>query len=361
MISSIPAFLRNSFKRTTILLSRVANSIYWMSRYIERAENVARFIDVNLQLSLDQFATGRSDPWQPLVAVTGDAEDFEERYDGYSRRNVMRFLTLDRDNPNSIARCVAAARDNARTVRDIITSEMWQQINALHITVTRTGNEAIREDRPVGFYHAVKNGTLLFDATTQATMSHGPAFDFLKLGRALERADKTSRVLDVKYFLLLPDPADVGSAMDVVQWAALLRCVGALEMYRQTHGVITPDRVAGFLILDRDFPRAIAHCLLEAEHALAHVIGPDDNPFTQNAQRKLGRLRSQLQFGQITEIIERGLHETIDDLQRQNNDIHDAINHAFFEYTPPADLQPHPHAYTHPDTPPNQLQDQRQS
>ncbi|MEM8739503.1 MAG: alpha-E domain-containing protein [Planctomycetota bacterium] len=318
-----------------MLLSRVANSIYWMSRYIERAENIARFIDVNLQLSLDQFAAGRSDPWEPLIAVTGDAEDFEARYDAYSRANVMRFLTLDRENPNSIARCVAAARDNARTVRDIITSEMWQQINALHITVTRTGDDAIREDRPVDFFHAVKNGSLLFDATTHATMSHGPAFDFFKLGRTLERADKTSRVLDVKYFLLLPDPQDVGSAMDVVQWAALLRCVGALEMYRQTHGVITPDRVAGFLLLDRDFPRSITHCLLEAEHALSHIAGPG-GARTQDVQRRLGRVRSQLQFSDITEIINHGLHETIDQIQIDLNGIHDAINAAFFEYVPPS-------------------------
>ncbi|MEM7625805.1 MAG: alpha-E domain-containing protein [Planctomycetota bacterium] len=318
-----------------MLLSRVANSIYWMSRYIERAENIARFIDVNLQLSLDQF-TSAGDPWAPLIEVTGDAEDFKSRYDRPTRANVMRFLTLDRAYPNSIANCITLARDNARTIRDIITSEMWQQINALHITVTRAADDAIREDRPVEFYHAVKEGCLLFAAHTDATMSHNEGFEFCKLGRMLERADKTSRVMDVKYFLLLPDAEDVGGALDVVQWAALLRSVGALEMYRQVHGVITPGNVAAFLILNPQFPRSLTHGLLQAQGALTQIVGPG-NRHTAEVERRLGRLRSRLQFGQIDEIIDTGLHEFIDRTQLELNRIDESIDEAFFRYTPPAE------------------------
>ena len=318
-----------------MLLSRVASSIYWMSRYIERAENIARFIDVNLQLSLDQF-TSAGDPWGPLIEITGDAEQFKARYPEATRANVMHFLTLDRDYPNSIASCVAAARDNARTIRDIITSEMWQQINSLHITVTRAADEAIREDRPVEFYQAVKRGCLLFAAHTDATMSHNEGFEFCKLGRLMERADKTSRVMDVKYFLLLPKADDVGGALDVVQWAALLRSVGALEMYRQVYGVITPGNVASFLILNVQFPRSLTHCLEHAQGALGQIIGLG-NSHTAEVERRLGRLRSRLQFGQIDEIIEHGLHEYIDDTQSRLNGIDQAIDEAFFRFTPPAE------------------------
>lgn len=316
-----------------MLLSRVANSIYWMSRYMERAENIARSIDVNLQLTIEQSLSPDA-PWEALLAVTGDAKLFHKRYDRPSRANVMRFLTLDREYPSSICRCVASARDNARTVRDVIPYEMWQQINAMNIMVTSTADDAIREDQPVGFYRSIKDASLLFAAITDATMSHNPAFEFSKLARLLERADQTSRVLDVKYFLLLPDPADVGGAMDVVQWAAMLRSVGALEMYRQVHGIITPRNVAAFLMLDPEFPRSVNHCLRHTEACLANIIGPGGS-VTADIERQLGRLRSQLQFAEIDHIIDRGMHEYIDDLQTQLNDIDSAINTAFFEFTPP--------------------------
>ena len=316
-----------------MLLSRVANSIYWMSRYIERAENIARFIDVNLQLSLDQFTPGET-LWDALIAVTGDAEPFKQRHGQPSRQNVMHFLTLERDNPNSIASCVAAARDNARTIRDVITSEMWQTINTLHITVNQAGEDAIASDRPVGFYRSVRDASLQFAAVTDATMSHNEGFEFSKLGRMLERADKTSRVLDVKYFLLLPDPSDVGGALDVVQWAALLRSVGALEMYRQVHGVITPRRVAEFLLLDQQFPRAMGHCLIQTQGALDQIV-QRGNPGTLELQRRVGLLRSHLEFGNIQHIINTGLHEYVDQAQQQLNQIDESINAAFFEFTPP--------------------------
>jgi uncharacterized alpha-E superfamily protein len=317
------------------LLSRVANSIYWMSRYIERAENIARFIDVNLQLTLDR--TGAIDEqWLPLISVTGDADDFFKRNQQATRQDVMRFLTLDKSYPNSIAACVAAARENARTIRETITSEMWQQINALNIMVLQVADDAIRADRPQGFYAAIKAGSLLFAATTDATMSHATGWNFCRLGRMLERADKTSRILDVKYFLLLPSPDEVGGPTDIVQWAALLRSAGALEMYRQKHGPIAPKHVAGFLILDPDFPRSLTYCLLRAEQAITNLIGPG-TPATDVLRRRLGRLRSELLFGDIDEIMGAGLHEYLDNVQLKLNDIDKAMNDCFFQFGPAAE------------------------
>lgn len=311
------------------MLSRVADSIYWMSRYIERAENIARFIDVNLQLTLGRTGS-MHEQWLPLVSITGDLADFSERNYEPTRRDVMRYLTLDKTYPNSIASCVAAARENARTIRETITSEMWQQINALNIMVRQAADDAIHADRPQGFYTAVKAGSLLFAAITDATMSHSDGWNFCRLGRMLERADKTSRILDVKYFLLLPSASDVGGAADVVQWAALLRSAGALEMYRQKHGPIAPNRVAQFLILDPDFPRSLTYCLLRAEQSMTHLIGPG-TPKTDALRRGLGRLRSELLFGDIDEIIAAGLHEYLDQTQQKLNDVDRAMNDCFFQ------------------------------
>lgn len=317
------------------MLSRVANSIYWMNRYVERAENIARFIDVNLHLDLDRQA-GITGQWSPLISITGDSDLFEANYDEASRANVMRFLTLDQSYANSITSCVASARENARTIRDAITSEMWQQINALYIMLQNSAEDAIGGNRPHDFYTSIKSGCLLFNAITDATMSHSTGWDFCRLGRMLERADKTSRILDVKYFLLLPRPEDVGSVMDTVQWAALLHSAGALEMYRQRHGAITPDRVVAFLILDPDFPRSLAHCLTRAERSLGSIVQPGEaSPNVVALQRMIGRLRSSLMFGDTREIIDTGLHEYLDAFQDKLNAVDDAMNAAFFQFEPP--------------------------
>lgn len=319
------------------MLSRVANSIYWMSRYIERAENIARFIDAHLQLSLDNAAGENA--WKPLIAVTGEDEAFAKQYDSYTRENVLDYLTFDRKAANSIASCVAIARENARTVRDTITSEMWEQINALHImikTVASTSQNSYHQE----FYKAVKNASLLFAGVTNGTMSHGLGWDFCRLGQMIERTDKTSRILDVKYFLLLPTANDVGTSLDVVQWTALLRSAGALEMYRQRFGVIQPANVAEFLLLDSRFPRSMTFCMIQAEHALAEIEGYK-NSANSEPYRVLGRLRSHLQFAEISEIVSSGMHEYLDHVQKCLNEIDDAIHTRFFQFLPPSAEQDH--------------------
>ena len=217
------------------MLSRVANSVYWMSRYIERAENVARFIDVNYHLTLGE-GEAFVDRWSPLVYTTGDHERFEEQHGIATRENVLQFLAFSKDNPNSILSCVSAARENARAIRETITSPMWTHINRFYLMML----DAARNDRdlsdPGALCDAVKNASHSLVGTTYTTMSHSEAWNFLKLGRLLERADKTSRIADVQYFLLLPSAEDVESPLDVLRWSALLRSTSALEMYRKTHG-----------------------------------------------------------------------------------------------------------------------------
>lgn len=310
------------------MLSRVANSIYWMSRYLERAENVARFIEVNLHLMLDTSERD-GNQWEPLVNTTGDRALFTRLYGAPTKENVMKFLTFDRDNHNSILSCVWKARENARSMREVISSEMWEQANDFYLLVKSAADIGALVN-PHDFYTKVKMASHLFDGIADATMSHGQAWHFLRLGEMLERAEKTSRIVDVKYFILLPGVQDVGGTIDNIQWAALLRSASAFEAYRKHYKRINPGKIADFLILNREFPRAVRYCLDQARDSL-HAIGQSPPGVTGNeAERRLGLLSAELNYARIDEIIARGLHEFLDDLQTKLNRIDDAIFETFF-------------------------------
>ncbi|HYO25853.1 MAG TPA: alpha-E domain-containing protein [Lacipirellulaceae bacterium] len=315
------------------MLSRVADSIYWMSRYIERAENVARFIAVNLNLSLDM--PGEADEqWLPLVVTTGDEEEFLERYPAPTKQNVIRFLTFDRENSNSIMSCLWAARENARAVRECISSEMWEHINRFYIMIKESGAQQAALEESYDFFDQIRVSGQQFMGVTDATMTHGEGWHFCRLGRSIERADKTSRILDVKYFILLPSPADVGSPYDDIQWSALLRSASALEMYRQRHGRLQPASVVQFLVLDREFPRAVLYCLTKANESLHAISGTAMGGFGNRAEQLLGRVRAELAYTSATQIIQRGLHEFVDNLQQRLNDIGEGLYEAFFALRP---------------------------
>ena len=266
------------------MLSRVADSVYWMSRYVERAENVARFVDVNFQLMLDAPA-GNDQQWEPLVATTGDHAQFTKRHGAATEEKVTKFLTFESENPNSILCCLRAARANARSVREIISSEMWLQLNRFYLIVRSAAESPGGLENPQDFFDTVRQASHLFSGITDATMSRGEAWHFSRLGRMLERADKTSRILDVKYFLLLRSADDVGSPFDAIQWAALLRSASAFEMYRKRHGRISPKGVADFLLLDREFPRAIHYCLVTARDSLHAISGTRRRSFSASFAR----------------------------------------------------------------------------
>jgi uncharacterized alpha-E superfamily protein len=315
------------------MLSRVAESIFWMSRYIERAENVARFIDVNLNLTLD-LGPGLDGQWAPLVYTTGDHQSFEERYGRMTQENVIHFLTFDEKNPNSILSCLRTAREDARTVREMISSAMWEEINKFYLMVQGAAGSNQHIETPFDFFNRVKLASHLLEGVTAASMSHGEAWHFSRLGRTLERADKTSRILDVKYYLLLPSAADIGTPLDTVQWSALLKSASALEMYRQVHGRITPAKVVQFLVLDRHFPRAMHFCLLKAEESLLSITGGTPGTYRNSAEQLLGRLRSELDYAHVAEIISGGLHEFVDNFQTKLNLVGEAIYETFFALRP---------------------------
>jgi len=314
------------------MLSRVAESIYWMCRQVERAENVARYISVNLNLSLDM--PGESvQQWNPLVITTGDNALFKKLYDEPSRENVIRFLTFDRKNPNSIFSCLWNARENARSVREIISSEMWEHINRFYLMLKDSTLRSATNDAS-DFFDAIRAAGQQFMGITDATMTHGEAWHFCRLGRSLERADKTSRILDVKYFILLPSPEDVGTPYDDIQWSALLRSASALEMYRQRFGLITPAHVVEFLVLDREFPRAVLYCLTNANQSLHMISGCELGSFGNTPEQLLGQLQSEMAFAKPKSIIDGGLHEFVDQLQDRPNDIGAGIHNTFFALRP---------------------------
>jgi uncharacterized alpha-E superfamily protein len=311
------------------MLARVADSIYWMSRYIERAENVARFIDVNLNLMLD-LPIGIAQQWQPLIDITGDTEEFAERYGAATQQNVIQFLTFDTENVNSVISCFRAARENARSVREVISSEMWQQINEASLMVNAAAPAGGYSTDPQELFASVKLASHLFAGITDATMTHGEGWHFCQLGRVLERADKTSRIVDVKYFLLLPTIQDVGTTVDDIQWTAVLRSASAFEMYRKSHGRIAPRKIIEFLLLDRQFPRAIHYCVNAARESVHAISGTPAGMFRTAVEQLFGSLCSELAYAEIDEIIQNGLHEYLDLLQSRLNQVGAEIHETFF-------------------------------
>ena len=314
--------------RARPLLSRVADSVYWMGRYIERAENVARFIDVNQNLMLD-LPSGFGEQWQPIVDTTGDRAAFLESYGEATQANVVQFLAFDTSNPNSIYSCVMAARENARSVRETISSEMWEQINSLYLLIAMESRKPLAEGLPQ-FCREVRMACHLFQGIQHSTMSHNEAWHFIRLGTSLERADKTTRILDVKYFILLPSVSDVGTPYDDIQWGAVLKSVSGFEMYRKCFGRIVPERVVEFLLLDGEFPRAVRYCIGLADNSLHSITGTRLGAFSCATEQRLGLLRSELDYAHVEAILGGGLHEFLDALQTKINAVDECILQDFF-------------------------------
>jgi len=311
------------------MLSRVAESMYWMARYVERAENVARIMDANYHMILD-LPTGVGEQWEPLVVTTGDEDLFKELYDEFNEENVVQFLSFDTRNPNSILSCLQMARENARSVREWISSEMWQQVNTFYLLVKEASRKGNGLELPHEFFVEVMLASHLFTGLSQNTMTHGEGWQFARLGRMLERADKTARIIDVKYFILLPSVEYIGTPFDHILWGSILRSASAFEMYRKDYGQIAPDQIIEFLVLDAEFPRAIHHCLIIAELSLRNISGTMRGRFTNRAEKALGRLLADIDYTTIDDIKAIGLHEFIDDLQTRLNAVSDVVFDTFF-------------------------------
>lgn len=315
------------------MLSRVANSVYWMHRYIERAENYARFMSVNFNLALD-LPPNVDQQWEPLLTATADKELFKKHYKKPTRENVIQFMTFDKHNPNSIVSCLSNARENARTIREVISKEMWEHLNAFYLMVRDIPTQQEWEQSQ-HFFTEIRNSTQLFYGIIDATITRNEAWHFGRLGRFLERADKTSRFLDVKYFTLLPEVGLVGSTLDLMIWSAVLKSVSAYNMHRQQYRSLTPTSIIEFLILDKMFPRAVAHCIRQAELSLYEISGNNiTQGFGNTAERALSKLRTDIEFTETSDIFKTGLHQYLDNFQTRTNEIGTAIFETYFDLKP---------------------------
>jgi uncharacterized alpha-E superfamily protein len=312
------------------MLSRVASSIYWMARYVERAENLARFIEVASSVSLDQPDSG-VEQWEPLVRATGDEEYFEDVFGDFSSDNVKAFLTFDAEYHSSILTAVNCARENARTVREAISSEAWEQLNTLYHFV-REASLMKRTQEPA-FYDDIVQHCYMFTGILNSTMTRDTGWHFANVGQSLERADKISRILDVKYFTLLRAVSDVDTPVDDLLWSAVLRSTCAFEMFRKEFHAITVPRIVNFLILNQRFPRAIRHCIEETRASLLQISGPVSELQNESLQ-KAELLIAELCSTDAETIINSGMHEFIDAIQMSLNAISTAIDDTYFAQRP---------------------------
>jgi uncharacterized alpha-E superfamily protein len=319
------------------MLSRVANSLYWMSRYIERAENIARILDVNLQLLLDfrnLDDNGLRDHWMPIVQCTGDQDSFVAQHQRATAAAVAEFMVFRQENPNSIVSSVCQARENARMVRDQITMETWEELNRLYLFVLSPPARQMWLSSPTDFFNEIKASSLQLIGLSYATHIHNEGWWFSQAGRFIERADKTSRMLDVRYHTLpergVPKAAN---QTEVLEWSAILRSCSAWDVYKSIYGAeVHPRDVAELLLLNEDFPRSVRFCVDQLNGALRCISGVSGRRFSNEAEKLAGRLVAELQFSTIEEVFEAGLHDYLDRLQLKLNSIGEAMFNTYISY-----------------------------
>jgi len=316
------------------MLSRVANSLYWMSRYIERAENIARIVDVNLQLLMDLRDLNEkrlAEHWLPIVQTTGDEAEFFKYHKKATAQTVTEFMVFQAENPNSIVSSVCSARENARMVRDQITFDLWEELNRLYWFVRTPQARKIWKESPSEFFQQIKAGSLHIIGLTYSTLIRNEGWWFTQVGKFIERADKTSRILDL-WHAALPEsgvPKAVNEE-EVLEWSAILRSCSAWDAYKTIHGAeVNPVLVAEFLLLNEDFPRSVRFCVSELNHALRRISGVAEGKFCNTGEKLAGRLVAEAQFNTIDEVFAIGLHRYLDGLQAKLNNIGAALFDAY--------------------------------
>ncbi|MCW3095683.1 MAG: hypothetical protein JWL77_1301 [Chthonomonadaceae bacterium] len=343
------------------MLSRDADSCYWIGRYVERAEATARMVDVHyhaaLETTLPAEDLDRDDPftpmrWASLLAISGSSKDYHARYATENDHDVIHFFVFDNDNPSSIVRTWTGARENARSIRELIASEMWESLNVFYLWLREWNVDRVLTGSPHEFFQAVKNASHLFQGILNRTMLMSEARDWLDTGRFLERAIQTARLLDVKYHDLLPvyvtdipamDPAPptarqpnpygVGGPLDMHGWIAVLKSVSAFEMYRKTHhDGIRPSSIVDFLVLNPTFPASVRHCIGRVEGCQKRISGNMREEPTTEPERLLGRLRADLTYIRSDEIIRAGLHQFLDGVQGRCDEVGRAITRTYLSY-----------------------------
>lgn len=324
------------------MLSRVAESLFWMSRYVERAENTARFLEVNFNLLLDlnRITTVENhDCWTALVLVTGERERFDDLYGEHDAESVTDYLVFNRRNPNSILSCIGMARENARSVIESISSEMWEQVNNLYHYLRSVTPQGVQND-PFSFYREIKNASHLFQGITDSTFPRSEGWEFMQLAKYLERADNTARLIDVKYHMLETSRQGhgevVGGSVDIIEWMAVLKSCSALEAFRKVYlARIKPQSIMEFLILDRTFPRSIHFSVGAAKESLRRLSGESAGRSLGGADRRIGRMEAELSYTTMDDISSKGLHRYLEELERGIMEVGEQTHQTYFAYHTP--------------------------
>jgi len=329
------------------MLSRHADASFWIGRYVERAEATARMIDVHYHFGLESPLAGEGMRWSSILAISGQEELFWQRYDKDDEANILQFFAFDLENQSSIASCIKLARENGRSIRDQISSEMWKCLNRMYLDYQDWSVENVLSGSPFTFFEKVKESSQLFQGVTNRTLMMGETRDFHDAGRFLERADQTARILDVKYHDLLPsfqpvqqttketlvETGTIGGPVDVHGWIAVLKSVGAFEAFRKTyHESVTPARVVEFLLLNGKFPASVRHAIGRVDGCLRRVSGNTEIGPANQAEREIGRLYSDLNFIRAEDVIASGLHEFLEDVEDRCNKIGKAIHRTYLSY-----------------------------
>jgi uncharacterized alpha-E superfamily protein len=307
------------------MLSRVAENLYWMARYLERSENTARLINTTTKLLLD-LPRGASFGWDILLKVAGLDQLFHETYDEADETNIMRFLISDERNPSSILSCTRHARENTRTFREVLPTEMWERINALYLYVNENAAKAVSgRGQRYQVLNTIIEGRQSIVGLLMGSMSQDLAYQFLKLGRNLERADMTTRILDVNSAILTPGGNVLPEAIQERLWMSVLTALSAYQMYRRHVGMhVRPAQVVTFMLADQAFPRTVVHCLAEIESCLAalpHNLAP------MRAVRKASRRAAGMKVEGLSPVV---LHEYLDQIQADLAAIHDSVSDQYF-------------------------------
>ena len=308
------------------MLARTADNLYWLARYVERAEYLARILEATLRLTALPVAyVGSTNEWETAVATAGCGDAFSAAYSEANEENVTEFLAFSSDNPSSIRNCIEIARQNARAVRTALTTETWETINGAWLELKRFRNGLDAREEFLRFLHWVQETSLRFDGSAYRTMLRNDVYWFSRLGLYIERADNTARILDVKYHMLLPADEHVGGPLDYYQWAAILRTVSALTAYHWVYREsLKPWLVADLLILNQQMPRSLASCyenLVRFCDAIATAYGRQGL-----AQRQARAIRTRLQNSRMEEIFQTGLHEFIEEFVADNNALGAAVS-----------------------------------
>jgi len=299
------------------MLRRIANHLFWSARYLERAEWRARLVDVHYHLLIES-PPHATEPWAPLLAITGESEAFAQRYREADERSVLDFFTFDVDNPSSIRRCLHAARDNARALRHRISSELWLELNTLYLDAQSWSPAVLGEAGVFGFFAELKDRFYRVAGIVDGTLPRDLGYEFMTVGKLLERNENVTRLLDVKYHYLLPRAEDVGGPIDLLQWAAVLRSASALEAYRRVYGnAIAVDRVVELLLFDPTFPRSARFCVDHLVGALRRIGTHNPTPPAAVPPLPTEELATMLSTGGASEVIAGALHDFLLAVQDQ--------------------------------------------